>query len=228
MVSEKRIDSFFKRKMTDSDCEAHEPAVHEPKETTEEAPIQPPLFLLEFGEQNHEEQGHQTHQDEVLFRGIQFLEWDPALRPQIWQYPHSQRDEVRRAYLKLGPMQPRLQSYKASGVQGHQRRFKYNWFGMFPSWLEYSETSDRAYCLFCFLSSKNKDKRGGSVVFTVHGFYNWKKVNDGRNCAFLNHIGSEPCSEHNNATKACQDLLNRQGHIANAAAAGNRRDIEKN
>ena len=131
MVSEKQIDSFFKRKRTDSDCEAHEPAVHEPEETTEETPIQPPLLLLEFGEQNHEEQGHQTHRDEVLFRGIQFLERDPALRPQIWQYPHSQRDEVRRTYLKLGPMQPRLQSYKASGVQGHKRRFKYNWFGMF-------------------------------------------------------------------------------------------------
>jgi hypothetical protein len=37
-------------------------------------------------------------------------------------------------------------------------------------------------------------------VFTIHGFFKWKRVNDGRKCAFLNHIGSEPCSEHNNNT----------------------------
>jgi hypothetical protein len=78
------------------------------------------------------------------------------------------------------------------------------------------------------VSSKNKNKRGGSDVFTVHGFSNWKKVNDGRKCAFLNHIGSEPCSEHNNATKACQDLLNHQGHLEHATAVGNQRDIERN
>ena len=65
MVSEKRIDSFSKRKRTDFDCEAHAPAVHEPEETTEETPIQPSLLLLKFGQQNHEEQGHQTHRDEV-------------------------------------------------------------------------------------------------------------------------------------------------------------------
>jgi hypothetical protein len=118
-------------------------------------------------------------------------------------------------------MQSLLENYKAYGTQGHQRRFKYNWFSLFPSWLEYSKSRDRAYCLFCFLSNRNKNKRGGSDVFTVHGFYKWKRVNDGRKCAFLNHIGSEPCSEHNNATNACQDLLNQRGHIEVAATVGN-------
>jgi hypothetical protein len=209
MVKERRIDSFFKRKRDDSEPQetVAEPQPEVVPEQDETTLVQPPLLLLEFGQHNHEEQGHKTHTNEVLFCGIEFLERDPALHPQIWQYPHTQRDEVRRAYLKLGPMQPRLQSYKASGTQGHQWRFKYNWFSMFPSWLEYSESTHRAYCLFCFVSSRNKNKRGGSDVFTVHGFSNWKKVNNGRKCAFLNHIGSEPCSEHNNATKACQDLL---------------------
>jgi hypothetical protein len=125
-------------------------------------------------------------------------------------------------------MQPHLKNYKVYGTGNQKRRFQYNWFNLFPAWLEYSESSHRAYCLFCFLFSTSKSKRGGSDVFTVHGFVKWKKVNDGRKCAFLNHIGSEPCSEHNNATNACQDLLNHRGHIEHAAAVGNKRDIERN
>jgi hypothetical protein len=54
---------------------------------------------------------------------------------------------VRRAYLSLGPMQPHLQNYRLSGEQGHRRRFQYSWFGLFPSWLEYSEDKQSAYCL---------------------------------------------------------------------------------
>lgn len=109
------------------------------------------------------------------------MQRDPALRPQIWQYPPNQRDDVGRAYLKLGIMQPRLKNYKAYGSEG---RFKYDWFKDFPSWLEYSEDSHRAYCFYCFLFSNNKNKRGGSDVFTVRGFVNWKKVHDGKKCAF--------------------------------------------
>jgi hypothetical protein len=120
----------------------------------------------------------QTQQDEepgtneVTFQGVGYLERDPGLRPQIWQYPLNQRDDVVRAYLKLGPLQPLLQNYEASGVQGHQRRFKYNWFSIFPSWLEYLESKNRAYCFYCFLRSMNRNKRGGSDAFTVHGFNN--------------------------------------------------------
>jgi hypothetical protein len=110
---------------------------------------------------------------------------------------------VVRAYLKLGPMQSLLQNYEASGVQGHQRHFKYNWFSIFPSWLEYSKSKNCAYCFYYFLRSMNRNKRGGSDAFTVHGFNNWKKVNNGKHCAFLNHVGSDPCSVHNNAITEC-------------------------
>ena len=47
------------------------------------------------------------------------------------------------------------------------------------------------------------------------GFRNWKKVRNGKHCSFLKHIGKDPCSPHNNAMKACQDLLNQDGHIRN-------------
>ncbi|KAL5652672.1 hypothetical protein ACJX0J_038130, partial [Zea mays] len=160
-------------------------------------------------------------QDEaVIFRGIEFLERDPAKRPQIWEYPSNQQDEVRRAYLILGPMQPKLQSYKPSGPTGHQRRFQYHWFSQFPSWLEYSESIERAYCLYCFVCSKNINKRSGFDVFTAQGFDSWKKVHDGKKCAFLAHIGSDPCSVHNNAVKECQTLLNQPNHIANLKKVG--------
>lgn len=89
-----------------------------------------------------------------IFWGVEFLQRDPGLRPQIWQFPPEQKDTVRRAYLSLGPMQPHLQYYKLSSEQGHRRRFQYSWFGLFPSWLEYSEDKKSAYCLFCFVSSR--------------------------------------------------------------------------
>ena len=60
----------------------------------------------------------------VVFQGIEFLERNLASRPQIWEYPSDQQDDVRHAYLKLGPMQPKLQNYKTSGPKGHQHRFK--------------------------------------------------------------------------------------------------------
>jgi len=53
---------------------------------------------------------------------------------------------------------------------------------MFPSWLEYSPTSDGAYCLTCYLFSSKPD---------------------------------DPCSLHNNAMKAYEDLLNQSMHINN-------------
>ncbi|KAG6680599.1 hypothetical protein I3842_13G050200 [Carya illinoinensis] len=45
------------------------------------------------------------------------------------------------------------------------------------------------------------------------GFRNWKKINNGKHCAFLNHIGEDPCSCHNNAVKSCEDLLKQSQHI---------------
>jgi hypothetical protein len=168
----------------------------------------------EAGQENEmqyeEEQENPSSQDEeedqqasgpVIFCGIEFLERDPALRPQVWQYPPNQRDDVRRAYLRLGHMQPKLNKYKATGKQGQRRRFQYSYFGHFPSWLEYSVSSGRAYCLFCFLFSKNIKKRGGFDVFTTQGFDRWKKVHDGKKCAFFNSHGiksfltTQQCSE---------------------------------
>lgn len=115
MVKEKHIYSFFKRKRD-------EPIVDQPL---------PPASLIELEQRQDEEQADEQRQDQrepVIFQGIEFLQRDPALWPQIWEYPSNQQDEVRRAYLKLGPMQPKLNKYKGWGPKGHKRHFRYIWF----------------------------------------------------------------------------------------------------
>jgi len=44
----------------------------------------------------------------------------------------SQRDEIRRAYLKWGPYQIQLENYPYS-KEKHLTRIQSNWFKMFPS-----------------------------------------------------------------------------------------------
>jgi len=78
-----------------------------------------------------------------------------------------------------------------------------------------SPTNDGAYCLACYLFSPKPDGPFGSDMFTKQGFRSWKKVNVGKKCAFLNHIGDSPCSPHNNAMKTCEDLLNQSMHVNN-------------
>ena len=43
------------------------------------------------------------------------LDYDPGTRKQIWEYHVNQRDEFRRAYIKKGPHQFPLKTYKKSG-----------------------------------------------------------------------------------------------------------------
>ncbi|VAI77862.1 unnamed protein product [Triticum turgidum subsp. durum] len=134
--TQKRIDLVFKRKRDDI-IEVEEDQVLPLLELEQQQP-----------EQQHNQDGGVRTNEVVTFRGIEFLQRDLGLRPQIWQYPPDQRDIVRRAYLMLGPMQPRLENYKPSGEPGHQRRFQYSWFDDFPSWLEYSEEKSCVYCLY--------------------------------------------------------------------------------
>jgi hypothetical protein len=146
---------------------------------------------------------------------ISTLQRDTGLCPQIWEYPVNQRDEIRCAYLKLGPYRfipSNSSGYPFSGIEKNRRRFQSSWYKMFD-WLEYSEDKDAAYCLPCFLFAKKPIGRFGGSAFTIEGFRNWKKVNDGTHCSFLVHIGNEPCSPHNNAIKCCDNLKNQSQHI---------------
>jgi hypothetical protein len=77
------------------------------------------------------------------------IEFDPDKRRSIDEYPPNQRDMVRRKYLANGPCQPHTDDYPATEICGRDRRFVSDWFDEFGSWLEYSESKDRAYC-FCY------------------------------------------------------------------------------
>lgn len=99
------------------------------------------------------------------------MERDPGLRPQIGEYHINQRDEIRRAYIKVGPYQPILSKYPKSGLVTHPRSFQPSWFKLFPSWLEYSPEKDATFCLPCFLFSKPYGSGfPGQNAFIVDGF----------------------------------------------------------
>nr|QIA97944.1 hypothetical protein AP_R.00g000410-v1.0.a3 [Amaranthus palmeri] len=155
------------------------------------------------------------------------LERDPGLRPPMWFYPPEKRDEVRRAYLKMKPYQPILQSYPFDKLDSKtRRRFQSSWFDSFKDWLEYSPAQDAAFCLKCYLCSEKPNPR--TDTFTRKGYKNWKKVNDGKKCAFLAHIGEGPCSPHNNAVQTIKDLLNQKGHIPHAFEEQSEEQIKRN
>ena len=63
---------------------------------------------------------------------------------QIYDYPINQRDSIRRAYINLGPFQPKLPVYPKSGPETHKRNFQVSWFKLFH-WLEYSKSRDTAF-----------------------------------------------------------------------------------
>jgi hypothetical protein len=65
-------------------------------------------------------------------------------------------------------------------------------------WLEYSEVKDVAYCLPCFLFGKMPKWWFGGNTFTIEGFHNWKKVNNGMHFSFFILLGNGPCSLQSN------------------------------
>ncbi|XP_057740469.1 uncharacterized protein LOC130957635 [Arachis stenosperma] len=145
---------------------------------------------------------------------ISLLEKDPGKQRPIWQYNVNERDRIRRAYIIAGPYQPTNISYPTSGNNNHRRYFQSSWFKKFSSWLEYSPEKDAAYCLPCYLFGKHYGARNdGKNIFSELGFSNWKKVNNGVNCAFVCHEGSIPNSPHNLCVKSCDDLMAQSKHI---------------
>ena len=139
---------------------------------------------------------------------------EPGRRLQIWQLPPDEHDAARRFYISKGAYQPILKpdEYEFTGTGAGRRRFQSDWFTN-HFWLEYSPLKNRAYCLPCFLFSKKPVGKCGSDTFTVKGFDKWKKVNNGKECAFLKHMGTTPSSAHNFAVRCYENLRNRLNHV---------------
>ncbi|XP_071714955.1 uncharacterized protein [Rutidosis leptorrhynchoides] len=212
----KKITSFFKRRSS---------------EVTDDANQENKRSKVSVEDQEHEHQNQPTDHPTETQRPINVevdpksIERDPGKRQPIWKYPANQKEQVRRDYLNFGPFQVHLKEYPGKVMKKHTRRFQYSWFSIFPNWLEYSPTTDSAYCFICYLFSDKPNVQKGVDAFTVKGFNNWKKVNDGNNCAFLKHMGS---SQHKDAVVKSENLLNHKAHIENVIEKRNAEDLLKN
>jgi hypothetical protein len=72
----------------------------------------------------------------------------------------------------MGITNPALLIFQALKLV-ENRRFNPEWFDEFGSWLEYSESSDRAYCFPCFLMRGRSKKEAGYEAFVVDGWNSW-------------------------------------------------------
>ncbi|KAK9725256.1 hypothetical protein RND81_05G132000 [Saponaria officinalis] len=164
---------------------------------------------------------HQIENEDLIFS----LERDPGLRAPMWHHPIEKRNKIRRAYLKLKPYQPILRNFPYSGPEGHRRSFQSSWYKKFPDWLEYSLSKDAAFCFLCYLFADKPNPH--TNTFTMIGFNNWKRVNEGKNCPFVTHVGGLS-SIHNNSLRSKIDLLNDRGHIRYAFVSQEEAQIRKN
>jgi hypothetical protein len=71
----------------------------------------------------------------------------------MWKHPINLQDEIRRAYIKMGPYQPKLAEYPRTESGRQYRRFQYTWFDQFPR-LKYSPSKDAVFCFPCFIFEK--------------------------------------------------------------------------
>ncbi|KAL6579335.1 hypothetical protein OROMI_009551 [Orobanche minor] len=175
----KNILGFFTRKATTSSREEQSPSNNETSNYDDE----------------HE------HQHVVKFQRVDicvcdYVQLDPAMRTPIWQCPVNIKDEIRRSYILRGPFQPDME-YPRTKIGDQYRRFKKCWFKQFP-WLEYSPHKDAVFCFPCFIF---QEKEARYPAFTVDGFRGWNRVNDGKRCALLIHVGN-PTSPHNNVVRS--------------------------
>ena len=151
MVKFKTLDSFYKRK-TDG---------HDTTETTNQNNKRSKASTIEPLPEEHipETRGPNSEEDDP-----NSLERDPAKRKQLSSYPVNQREQVRLAYLNLGPFQIELKKYPSNGPDKRPRRFQYSWFNIFPNWLEYSSTTHATYCFLCYILVMNQM----SVMVQMH------------------------------------------------------------
>ncbi|KAL5820586.1 hypothetical protein ACOSQ3_022468 [Xanthoceras sorbifolium] len=137
-----------------------------------------------------------------------YYERDPGLRLPVGAYPADKHDDVRKAYIKMGPFQPMLDNYPPTLDGKYSRRFQQSWFQRFP-WLEYSIVKDKAFCFPCFLFDSFPSKHR---TFTIDGFQSWKRINCKGKCPFWKHEGGHN-SLHMFAVQSWDNLKDPSRHI---------------
>ncbi|KAJ4758267.1 zinc finger MYM-type-like protein [Rhynchospora pubera] len=226
-MKRKTIESFFKKvdKSSSSQSQVPNEGLEQDLQVSNEVPAQAVTQQLSSGVLEQDPQVSNEVPTQVATQQPTIesdtYERDPGKHPQIDDYPPNKRDEVRRFYINEGPFQPYMDEYPFAGSASHRRRFQYSWFKSF-SWLEYSPSTERAYCFPCFLFATKPHGRCGSDTFTVKG---WRKVNGGKQCYFLTHMGQDSNSAHNFACRCYESLKNKMGHIENLLEKQNSKAI---
>ncbi|XP_042423624.1 zinc finger MYM-type protein 1-like [Zingiber officinale] len=126
----------------------------------------------------------------------------------------------------MGPYQPDMLEYPATKFGSQNRRFQKKWFQKFH-WLEYSPSTNKAYCFYCFLFLNDINSSNISALVN-EGFDNWKRVNQGKTCAFLAHIGSVASSPHTMCERRVENLMRPSQHIDNVIHVQAKEEKEKN
>ncbi|KRH71710.1 hypothetical protein GLYMA_02G163400v4 [Glycine max] len=146
---------------------------------------------------------------------------DPGHRKQINEYAPDIQDQVRRAYILKGPMQPHLPSFPRTPFGSVSRAFSKSWYKNY-TWLEYSEIKDAAYCFYCFLFKQpGRAEHFGFEVFTKSGYRDWKHASQG----LKDHVGSHN-SLHNSCVKHYDDYNNQRQSVTSKFAKATKESEE--
>ncbi|XP_042460126.1 zinc finger MYM-type protein 1-like [Zingiber officinale] len=126
----------------------------------------------------------------------------------------------------MGPYQLDMLEYLATKFGSQNHRFQKKWFQKFH-WLEYSPSTNKAYCFYCFLFLNDINSSNISALVN-EGFDNWKRVNQGKTYAFLAHIGSVASSPHTMCERRAENLMRPSQHIDNVIHVQAKEEKEKN
>jgi len=66
------------------------------------------------------------------------LQSDPTERKPISHHHTNEHDEVSRAYIQIGPYQPRNHTFPQRLMYENYRHFNESWFDMYDNWSEYT------------------------------------------------------------------------------------------
>lgn len=77
----------------------------------------------------------------------------------------------------MGPFQPHLPKYPCNSdiKNGKQRQFNTSWYKEY-SHLEYSISSDAAFCFVCSLFPKGPHRTSENLSWSQYGVRNWEKM----------------------------------------------------
>ncbi|KAG4947181.1 hypothetical protein JHK87_043188 [Glycine soja] len=146
---------------------------------------------------------------------------DPGRRKQINEYAPDIQDQVRRAYILKGPMQPDLSNFPRTQFGSVKRAFSKSWYKNY-TWLEYSEIKDASYCFYCFLFKQpGRAEHFGFEVFTKSGYRDWKHASQG----LKGHVGSHN-SLHNSCVKHYNDYNNQRKSVTSKFAKATKESEE--